>query len=92
MKATGIVRKLDQLRRIVLPSELCKTYGIEPETPIEIFTDDNGNIILRKYDPHIDHASDIEKLRREIRIDGSIDSAKKTDALVLLDKVKGLLG
>jgi len=50
MKATGIVRKVDELGRIVLPMELRRTFGIQKEDPVEIFVDDN-NIILRKYEP-----------------------------------------
>lgn len=50
MKATGIVRKLDNLGRIVVPIELRKTMGIEIQDSIEIFTEDN-QIILRKYNP-----------------------------------------
>ncbi|EGO63539.1 AbrB/MazE/SpoVT family DNA-binding domain-containing protein [Acetonema longum] len=48
MKATGIVRELDDLGRIVIPKELRRIYGIDTGTPIEIFTD-NDKIILRKY-------------------------------------------
>lgn len=50
MKATGIVRKVDELGRIVLPMELRRTFGIEKEDPVEIFVD-GSNIILRKYEP-----------------------------------------
>ena len=50
MKATGIVRKVDELGRIVLPKELRRTLGIQKEDPVEIFVDEN-NIILRKYEP-----------------------------------------
>ena len=50
MKATGIVRKIDELGRIVLPMELRRTLGIHKEDPVEIFVDDS-NIILRKYEP-----------------------------------------
>ena len=50
MKATGIVRKVDELGRIVLPMELRRTLGIQKEDPVEIFVDGN-NIILRKYEP-----------------------------------------
>ena len=46
MKATGITRKIDELGRIVLPKELRKTLGIEPGTPIEIYTEDDMNRIL----------------------------------------------
>ncbi len=50
MKATGIVRKIDNLGRIVLPIELRKTLGIDIKDPIEIFTEDDY-VILRKYSP-----------------------------------------
>ena len=50
MKATGIVRKVDELGRIVLPIELRRTLGIEIKDPIEIFVD-NDFICLKKYQP-----------------------------------------
>lgn len=50
MKSTGIVRKVDELGRIVIPIELRKTLGIETKDALEIFTADN-TIILRKYSP-----------------------------------------
>lgn len=48
MKSTGIVRKVDELGRIVVPMELRKTMDIKEKDPIEIFTD-GDSIILRKY-------------------------------------------
>lgn len=48
MKATGIVRKVDSLGRIVLPMELRRTHGINENDPIEIFTD-GKSIILMPY-------------------------------------------
>ncbi len=50
MKSTGIVRKLDDLGRIVLPIELRRTLNIEDKAPVEIFVE-GKNIILRKYQP-----------------------------------------
>ena len=50
MKATGIVRRIDQLGRIVVPSETRKMLGINEKDPIEIFMD-NDSIVLRKYEP-----------------------------------------
>ncbi len=50
MKATGIVRKVDELGRIVIPMELRRTLDIEKEDSVEIFVDD-GSIVLRKYEP-----------------------------------------
>ncbi len=50
MKATGIVRKLDQLGRIVVPKELRTTFDLKETDPIEIFVE-GEDIILRKYQP-----------------------------------------
>lgn len=48
MKSTGIVRKIDELGRIVLPIEMRRTLGISEKDPVEIFTEAD-NIILRKH-------------------------------------------
>lgn len=61
MKSTGIVRKVDELGRIVLPIELRRTLGIEEKDRIEIFVG-GESIILRKYQPaciFCDNARDI---------------------------------
>jgi AbrB family transcriptional regulator (stage V sporulation protein T) len=50
MKATGIVRRVDELGRVVLPKELRRTLEIREGDPMEIFTDHDGEIILKKYD------------------------------------------
>ena len=50
MKSTGIVRKIDELGRIVLPIEIRNTMNIRSRDPIEIFVDED-KIILKKYEP-----------------------------------------
>ncbi|CAB1239997.1 putative transcriptional regulator for transition state genes (AbrB-SurF) [Ruminococcaceae bacterium BL-4] len=50
MKATGVVRHIDNLGRIVIPKELRNTRGIKDGAPIEIFVDGDC-IVLRKYEP-----------------------------------------
>ena len=50
MKATGIVRKVDELGRVVLPIELRRTMQIAEKDPIEIYVEDD-KIILKKYKP-----------------------------------------
>lgn len=50
MKATGIVRKVDELGRIVLPSELRKTMHVTVGDSFELFTNDN-TVVLKKYEP-----------------------------------------
>ena len=51
MKATGIVRRIDELGRIVVPKEIRRTLRIREGDPLEIFTDKDGEIILKKYSP-----------------------------------------
>ena len=51
MRATGIVRRIDDLGRVVIPKEIRRTMRIREGDPLEIFTDHNGGIILKKYSP-----------------------------------------
>lgn len=51
MKETGIVRKIDELGRLVIPMELRRSFDIQENAPMEIFTD-NGCIIIKPYKPH----------------------------------------
>ncbi len=54
MKATGIVRRIDDLGRVVIPKEIRRTLRLREGTPLEIFTDREGEIILKKYSPMIE--------------------------------------
>ena len=51
MKATGVVRRIDDLGRLVIPKEIRKVHHIKEGDPLEIFTDKEGEIILKKYSP-----------------------------------------
>ena len=51
MKATGVVRRIDELGRIVVPKEIRRVMRIREGDPLEIFTDKDGEIILKKYSP-----------------------------------------
>ena len=51
MKATGIVRRIDDLGRVFIPKEIRRTLRIREGDPLEIFTDREGEIILKKYSP-----------------------------------------
>lgn len=50
MKATGIIRRMDDLGRVVIPKEIRRNFGIREGDPLEIFVD-NGYLCLRKYQP-----------------------------------------
>lgn len=51
MKATGIVRRIDDLGRVVIPKEIRRTLRIREGDPLEIFTESNGEVIFKKYSP-----------------------------------------
>ncbi|MBQ9979984.1 MAG: AbrB/MazE/SpoVT family DNA-binding domain-containing protein [Oscillospiraceae bacterium] len=51
MKATGIVRRIDDLGRVVIPKEIRRTMRIREGDPLEIYTDKDGEVIFKKYSP-----------------------------------------
>lgn len=51
MKATGIVRRIDDLGRVVIPKEIRRTLRIREGDPLEIYTDTDGGVIFKKYSP-----------------------------------------
>ena len=51
MKATGIVRRIDDLGRVVIPKELRRTMRLREGAPLEIFTEKDGELIFKKYSP-----------------------------------------
>lgn len=78
MKATGIVRKVDELGRIVIPIELRRTMGIDIKDPLEIFVDAE-KIILRKYEPTCIFSGSAENL---INFKGKMVSKDVLDELI----------
>lgn len=51
MKATGIVRRIDDLGRVVIPKEIRRSLRIREGEPLEIFTDNEGGVVFKKYSP-----------------------------------------
>lgn len=95
MKATGIVRRIDDLGRIVLPKELRKTMGINEKDPLEIFVD-NQSIILRKYNATAEVVDVVSCLKRAISDNCDlpnrqqlIEKAEEIDALLLQGRKGG---
>ncbi len=62
MKATGIVRRMDDLGRIVIPKEIRRTMRIREGDPLEIYTDRNGEVIFKKYSPMGELGSFVKQL------------------------------
>ena len=62
MKATGIVRRIDDLGRVVIPKEIRRTMRIREGEPMEIFTDGGGSVIFKKYSPAAEQGLMAEQL------------------------------
>ncbi len=61
MKATGIIRRVDELGRVVIPIELRNKFGITEKDPMEIYVD-STSIILKKYEPNCIFCGNSKKL------------------------------
>lgn len=83
MKATGIVRKIDELGRIVIPKEIRKTMRIREGEALEIFVDKNEEIILKRYDP-------LSNLKNQLEV--FVESLEKnTGFIVAITDVKSIV-
>ena len=83
MKATGVVRKIDELGRIVLPKEIRDRYRWEVGTPLEIYVE-GETVVLQKYDPIPDVETEIERLIYSLRND---NAAKHSEVIFGLEEV-----
>lgn len=91
MKATGIVRRMDELGRVVIPMEIRKLYGINDRDPLEIFTDNEGNIILKKYDPVPEIVNRVKTLQEMINDNTNYEPEVTKKAVGLLAELGNLL-
>lgn len=85
MKATGIVRNMDHLGRVVIPKEIRRTMKISTGDPVEFFTDGDG-LIIRKYDTNGDMVQLLENVERSIQLTEPFISPSKKQ--MLLEKVR----
>lgn len=85
MKATGIVRRIDDLGRVVIPKEIRRTLRIRESDPLEIYTEKDGSVIFRKYAPMGDLQNTAGSLCRALaQTTGSIAAVTDQDSLVAL--------
>ena len=87
MRSTGIVRRIDELGRIVIPKEIRRAYGLNYGDPLEIYADKKGIIELRKYNPNAEEDSAPAPTEKTIRIyinneTGEIVNEDRTDDII----------
>ena len=75
MKATGIVRRIDDLGRVVIPKEIRRTLRIREGDPLEIYTDTQGGVVFRKYSPMGELASVAGKCAEVLHKSGGLPIA-----------------
>lgn len=85
MKATGVVRPVDNLGRVCLPKEIRRTLHISPGDPVEFYVDENS-IIIRRYDTFGDMQQLLDNVERSIQLSDTLIPGSKISKL--LDKVK----
>lgn len=83
MKATGIVRKIDELGRIVIPKEIRKTMKIKEGEALEIYVESTGEVILKKYDPMSEQKKQIESYAQTL--------AEETGMIVLVTNNRNIV-
>lgn len=89
MKALGIVRKIDNLGRIVIPMEIRRFNNIKEGDSLEIYSGDNGSIVLKKYNPTSDIMEHIELI--ESNIENYVDLNNSYRALKLIKELKSII-
>lgn len=85
MKATGIVRRVDDLGRIVIPKEIRRTLRIREGDPLEIYTEKDGGVIFRKYSPMGDLQEFAAQMCESIgSVTGRIAAVSDRDSIIAL--------
>ncbi|GGF35873.1 transition state regulatory protein AbrB [Halobacillus andaensis] len=90
MKSTGIVRKVDELGRVVIPIELRRTLGINEKDALEIYVDDD-RIVLKKYKPNMTCHVTGEVSDENMKLANGNLVLSKEGAQMLLQEIQGQL-
>lgn len=85
MKATGMIRRIDDLGRVVIPKEIRRNLKLRDGDPLEIFTDAEGGAVFRKYDCTQNLQESLDRLREDVR-----DTEDLKNRPALLEKIAEL--
>ena len=89
MRATGIVRRIDELGRIVIPRDIRRSLGIREGDSLEIFVDGKDTVCFRKYT--VDLRDEVEYLKGQIEIASNLSYGDQAKAMTLVNEVKKLI-
>ena len=89
MRPTGIVRRIDDLGRVVIPREIRRSLGIREGDALEIFVDGKDTVCFRKY--VINLRDEVEYLKSQIEIASNLSYEEQAKAMTLLNEVRNLI-
>ena len=89
MRATGIVRRIDDLGRVVIPREIRRSLGIRENDPLEIWVDGKDTVCFRKYT--VDLLDEVEHLKSQIETYSNLSYGTQSKAMTLLNEVRNLI-
>lgn len=89
MKATGIIRRMDDLGRVVIPKEIRRTVGIHEGEPLEIFLDGRDTVCFRKYETNL--CGDVDRLKNQIKTYCDLPYETMARIEILLGEVRELI-
>ena len=89
MKATGIIRRVDDLGRVVIPKEIRRTVGIREGEPLEIFLDGRDTVCFRKYELNL--CGEVDRLKNQIKTYCDLPYETQARIEILLGEVRELV-
>lgn len=89
MKATGIIRRVDDLGRVVIPKEIRRTLGIREGEPLEIFLDGRDTVCFRKYETNL--YGEVDYLKDQIENYCDLPYETRARIAILLKEVRELV-
>lgn len=92
MKPTGIIRRVDDLGRVVIPKEIRRSLEIRENDPLEIYTDEDGSIIFRKYNPCIEYKARAIQMGQDILTNDGVPPEIREAAFQKVKELVALLG
>lgn len=89
MRATGIIRRIDPLGRVVIPKEICRAMGLNEGDPIEIFLEGKDTVCFRKYNTNL--CDEVDNLKYQIENFSGVPYETQERIIILLNEVRKLI-